>query len=71
MKTGIILLVVIALLSVIGTVIPQGNQEEFYLQSYSNTWAKLILLCDFDKVFSAWWYILITILLLINFFCVV
>lgn len=68
MKTGIILLVVIALLSVIGTVIPQGNQEEFYLQSYSNTWAKLILLCDFDKVFSAWWYILITILLLINLF---
>ena len=68
MKTGIILLVVIALLSIIGTVIPQGNPEEFYLHSYSNFWAKLILACDFDKVFSAWWYILITGLLLINLF---
>lgn len=68
MKTGIILLVVIALLSVIGTVIPQGNQAAFYQESYSDFWAKIILACDFDKVYSAWWYILITVLLLINLF---
>lgn len=68
MKTGIILLVVIALLSIIGTVIPQGNPEEFYLHSYSNFWAKLILACDFDKVYSSWWFILLTVLLLINLF---
>lgn len=68
MKTGIILLVVIALLSIIGTVIPQGNVEDFYLHSYSPFMAKLILACDFDKVYSAWWYILLTVLLLINLF---
>ena len=68
MKTGIILLVVIALLSIIGTVIPQGNPEDFYLHSYSGFWSKIILACDFDEVFSAWWYILITGLLLINLF---
>lgn len=70
MKTGIILLVVIALLSIIGTVIPQGNQAEFYLHSYSKFWSGLILAFDFDKVYSSWWYILLTVLLLINlFFC--
>ena len=68
MKTGIILLVVIALLSIIGTVIPQGNPEDFYLHSYSGFWSKIILACDFDEVFSAWWYLLITGLLLINLF---
>ena len=70
MKIGIILLVVIALLSIIGTVIPQGNAEEFYLHSYSEPMAKIILACDFDKVYSAWWYVLLSVLLLINlFFC--
>lgn len=68
MKTGIILLVVIALLSIIGTLIPQGNVEEFYTQSYSQIWAKIILVCDFDKVYSSWWYIFLTGLLLINLF---
>lgn len=68
MKTGIILLVVIALLSIIGTVIPQGNVEEFYLNFYSPAMAKIILACDFDKVYSSWWYILLTVLLLINLF---
>lgn len=68
MKTGIILLVIIALLSIIGTVIPQGNVEDFYLHSYSPTMAKIILACDFDKVYSAWWYILLSVLLLINLF---
>lgn len=71
MKTGIILLVVIALLSIIGTVIPQGNAEEFYLNSYSEPMAKIILACDFDKVYSAWWYVLLSVLLLINLFYVV
>ncbi len=68
MKTGIILLVVIALLSIIGTVIPQGNVEEFYLNSYSPAMAKIILACDFDNVYFAWWYILLSGLLLINLF---
>lgn len=68
MKTGIILLVVIALLSIIGTLIPQGNVEEFYTQSYGQIWAKIILVCDFDKVYSSWWYIFLTGLLLTNLF---
>lgn len=68
MKTGIILLVVIALLSIIGTVIPQGNVEEFYLNFYSPAMAKIILSCEFDKVYFSWWYILLTVLLLINLF---
>ena len=68
MKTGIILLVIIALFSIIGTVIPQGNIENFYSENYSNFFANMILALDFDKVFSSWWYILLSLLLLINLF---
>lgn len=68
MKTGIILLVIIAVLSTIGTVIPQGNIENFYRENYSNFFANMILALDFDKVFSSWWYILLSLLLLINLF---
>ena len=68
MKTGIILLVIIAVLSTIGTVIPQDNIENFYRENYSNFFANMILALDFDKVFSSWWYILLSLLLLINLF---
>ncbi|WP_311531281.1 cytochrome c biogenesis protein ResB [uncultured Anaerococcus sp.] len=65
MRTGIILLIIIALTSIIGTLIPQGNDPRFYLEAYPS-FGKIILLCDFDKVYSSWWYILLTLLLLVN-----
>ncbi|WP_296128232.1 cytochrome c biogenesis protein ResB [uncultured Anaerococcus sp.] len=65
MRTGIILLIIIALTSIIGTLIPQGNDPRFYLEAYPS-FGKIIILCDFDKVYSSWWYILLTLLLLVN-----
>lgn len=68
MKFGIGLLIIIGLVSIIGTLIPQGNSPDFYLQNYSNFWSGIILAFDFDKVYSSWWYILLSLMLLINLF---
>lgn len=68
MKFGVILLIIIALLSVIGTLIPQGYNPDYYQRAYSDFVSRLILFCDFDNVYSAWWYILLSALLLINLF---
>lgn len=68
MKFGIILLIVIALVSLIGTVIPQGNDPSFYRQGYSPLMAEVILAFNFDNLFFSKWYIFLTGLLLVNLF---
>ncbi|WP_297281693.1 cytochrome c biogenesis protein ResB [uncultured Anaerococcus sp.] len=68
MKLGIILLIIIAMLSVIGTLIPQGYSEQYYLQNYPHMLHEIILAFGFDHLFSSWWYILLTAILLLNLF---
>lgn len=68
MKFGIILLIVIALVSLIGTVIPQGNDPSFYREGYSPLMAEVILAFNFDNLFFSKWYIFLTGLLLVNLF---
>lgn len=68
MKVGIILLVVIALASLIGTVIPQGNDPSFYRHTYSPLMAEIILAFKFDDMYFSPWYLFLTGLLLINLF---
>lgn len=66
MRVGIVLLIIIATLSILGTVIPQGEAEGIYYQEYSETVADIILATGMDDVFEAWWYLLIAGLLCIN-----
>lgn len=68
MKFGIILLVIIALVSLIGTVIPQANDPSFYRQTYSPLMAELILAFGLDNLYFSPWYLFLTGLLLINLF---
>ena len=49
MKFGILLLVLIVAVSLIGSVITQGESEEFYLANYSQ--AYLILALGLDHVY--------------------
>ncbi|MDO5047888.1 MAG: cytochrome c biogenesis protein ResB [Anaerococcus sp.] len=70
MKFGIGLLIVIALLSLLGTLIPQGNDPLFYEQNYSKTISEIILTFDLDDLYFSPAYLFLTGLLLINlFFC--
>ena len=64
LKLAISLLLIIALFSIIGTVIEQGQSIEFYKINYTNTfyWSVFLTL-GLDHVYQTWWYITSLILL--------
>ncbi len=69
LRLAIILLLVIALLSIAGTVIEQGQAPEFYLVNYPESPAlfgfltgKRLLAWGLDHVYQAWWYLAILVL---------
>jgi len=43
MKFGLILLGLLCLISIVGSVVPQGREEAFYLNNYSPLWSQLII----------------------------
>ena len=65
MRFGILLLVLIALLSVLGSVIPQGRSLDWYAQSYPRTQA-LLLALQLDDVFTSWYFAALLALLCLN-----
>lgn len=65
LKFGIILFLIIAAYSFIGTVIPQGMETEFYLQQYK-TFGSLMVFLQFDHVYSSVIYIVIVFIFIIN-----
>ena len=69
MRFGILLLVLIAALSVLGSVIPQNNSASWYVQNYpgSHPWLFRLLLND---IFHSWYFLALLALLCLNlFFC--
>lgn len=56
MKTAIILLLVLAVASVIGTVIPQGGSPEMYLQQYGRGKSAVLIGLQLTDVFHSGWY---------------
>ncbi|NLC65714.1 MAG: cytochrome c biogenesis protein ResB, partial [Clostridium sp.] len=65
LKFGIILFIIIALYSVIGTVLPQGMAEEIYLQHYPK-FGNLIVALDFNNVYSSIIFRVIIVFFIIN-----
>ncbi len=70
LKLAIALLLLIALFSITGTVIEQGEAPEFYAEHYPLKPAlfgfltyKLILAVGLNQVYSSWWYLTLLILL--------
>ena len=55
MRFGMILLGTIAALSVIGTLVTQGQSVAFYEQAYGGL-SGVILFCGFDHMYSTWYY---------------
>lgn len=55
MRFGMILLGTIAALSVIGTLVTQGQSAAFYEQAYGDL-SGVILFCGFDHMYSTWYY---------------
>ena len=65
MRFGILLLILIAVCSVIGTVIPQERGVAWYAQNYSS-FHGAILLFRLDRIFTSWYFILLLALLCLN-----
>ena len=63
MKTAIVLLLVLAVASVMGTVVPQGGPPEQYVEQYGRAKAAVILGLSLHDVFrSAWYSALLTLI---------
>ncbi|KAM3099472.1 cytochrome c biogenesis protein [Phormidesmis sp. 146-35] len=69
LRLAIVLLLAIAVFSIAGTVIEQGQSLEFYQSNYPEhpalfgflTW-KVLLTAGFDHVYRTWWYLALLIL---------
>ena len=65
MRFGILLLLLIALCSVVGTVIPQGREIAWYAQTYRSFHA-VILTLRLHNIFESWYFIALLVLLCLN-----
>jgi cytochrome c biogenesis protein len=65
-KLAIIVLILIAATSIIGTVIPQNAGNAFYMHKYNGFTYKLFSIFDFFDMYNAWWFLLLLLLLVIN-----
>lgn len=70
LKFAISLLLIIAALSVIGTIIEQNQSSEFYIQTYNYlirplplTIGQLILMLGIDHIYNCWWFCSLLVLL--------
>jgi cytochrome c biogenesis protein len=66
LKLSISLLIGLALTSIIGTVVPQGNIAPEYLQTISETKFKLYQSLSFFDMYHSWWFMLLLYLLTVN-----
>lgn len=65
MNFAVFLLVLIVIMSIIGSLIPQGNSVSDYAVLYPKVF-RLVLFCKFDRIFSSWYFISILAFLCFN-----
>lgn len=65
MRFGMILLCAIAALSVVGTMVTQGQAAAFYPERYGNL-GNLILFFGFDHMYATWYYVALFAALCLN-----
>lgn len=65
-KLTVIVLLLLAVTSIIGTLIPQNGSEAFYIQKYGEVFYGLFNALDIFDMYSAWWFILLMLMLAVN-----
>lgn len=66
MKTAIVLLLLLAVGSVIGTIVPQGGSPEMYVQRYGQAKASIVRIFGLNDVFHSDWYSFLLAMVSIN-----
>ena len=65
MRFGIILLSLIGLLSVAGSLLPQGRELSYYVQAYPD-FHPVILILKLNDIYYSWYFVLLMVLLGLN-----
>ena len=65
-KLTVYIFVLLAITSIIGTIILQNGSEQQYLRLYGEVFTKLIKALQFDDMYHAWWFLLLLAVLCIN-----
>lgn len=65
-KLALLILGLISVTSIIGTVIPQKESAEFYIQKYGTEMAQLMEVLDIPDMYSSWWFVALLVLLTVN-----
>ena len=66
LRLTMFLLISLAVISIVGTVVPQGTPPEAYLARISMTKLKLYKALGFFDMYHSWWFILLLYLLTVN-----
>lgn len=56
-KLALFLLIILAATSIIGTVIPQNNPGQFYVEQYGKNFADLIHTLNLYDMYNSWWFL--------------
>jgi cytochrome c biogenesis protein len=65
-KLAVVLLIILAIVSVIGTVIQQNESPERYLREYSQATVDLFEMLGFFDMYHTWWFVLLLFLFTAN-----
>ncbi len=66
MRTGVVLLLLVGVLSLVGTVVMQGNEPSYYTKQYGEKLGGFLLAVGADKVYQTWPFALASALLGLN-----
>ncbi|MCP4746482.1 MAG: cytochrome c biogenesis protein ResB [Desulfobacteraceae bacterium] len=65
-RLSVVVLLSIAVLSVIGTVIPQNQNPNYYLKAFGPFYYQLMATMDVFDMYHSWWFQLLILILVIN-----
>jgi cytochrome c biogenesis protein len=65
-KLAVVLLIILAIVSIIGTIIQQNEPTEQYLREYSQSTVQLFEMIGFFDMYHTWWFLLLLFLLTAN-----
>jgi cytochrome c biogenesis protein len=69
LKVNVIILILLALTSIFGTVIPQGKEPDIYLQFAGEKWYKFFQLTQLDDMYHSYWFVALLGLLCVTITC--
>ncbi len=66
LKLTVVLLLCLALLSIIGTIIPQNASPQIYVGNYGMFGYQVFVLLDIVDMYHSWWFVALLLMLVVN-----